>query len=729
MAAKVKYSINGTHDPKGINDAKKGVAALTDSMETLKKAVGGFIGAKIISDFGKAAFDAVKAYAEVEKSQIRLDYAMRQVGSNFSNINNYINDLGKVSSTSTTDLTKLASEIASLGKSEPEIKRLMTAANNLAEATGMGINEAYKKLNSTFSGTVGEIGKLLPELTTLTKEQLANGDALDIVTAKFSDFNRTTADSTAQKLKNLADGFSTIKEQTGEGLARAFSPFLNVLDTMITKIANSMTKINELQRAIQDVERNQERATLQNRLLVAQDALRSLQAVKTGTGGSLAEQAKAAGGQGTVDAEIRALTNEINGIMQSIASIGRYDLNPDGSPKSTPSGSTPPSSSQPADTKKEDAFLTALKKALSVSEKFNYSMLDGIGKMQADFADEIKPLADILEAPEFLKLPQALQDSITTSYESMTSNFNKELNAAMEKLLLDTNGTSIYSQADRSGANSYRPGEEEGGNRILEETTAGLVAGLNAMGGSVATVTAILTGLATDGDYIGAIIQVIMLAVDGLLSTVGPQLFAVLDQLIKIINDVGAILGSFLTPVLAILTPYLDLIGIILQTALVPILNILSPVLQLVVSLLEILFPVIKAVAIAFEIIMSPIKYIGDLFMWAARQIQIAVHNLVQFIQHPINASKRNILGHTGFTSDAFTGLGGRIANIWDVTNTSAGAGAMAGVSGTGGKSASYSGKRDITVNVSISQSAIADLRDIALLIRNEIKSAEALGY
>jgi hypothetical protein len=728
MAAKVKYSINGTHDPKGINDAKKGVAALTDSIETMKKAVGGFIGAKVLADFGKAAFDAVKAYAEVEKSQIRLDYAMRQVGSNFSNINNYINDLGKVSSTSTTDLTKLASEIASLGKSEPEIKRLMTAANNLAEATGMGINEAYKKLNSTFSGTLGEIGKLLPELTTLTKEQLANGDALDVVTAKFSDFNRTTADSTAQKLKNLSDGFSTIKEQTGESLARAFNPFLNVLDTMITKIGNSMTKINELQRAIQDVERNQERATLQNRLLVAQDQLRQLQAVKSGAGGSLAAQALAAGGQGTTDTQIRALNAEINGLMLSIANIGKYNLNADGSPKAATT-STSTTTSTPSAAPKEDAFLAALKKALSVSEKFNYSMLDGISKMQADFAAEIKPLADILEAPEFLKLPQALQDSIRTSYEGMTANFNRELSAAMEKLLIDTEGTSIYSQADRSGATPYRPGGEETGNRLLDETTAGLVAGLNAMGGSIATVTSILTSLATDGDYIGAIIQVIMLAVDGLLSTVGPELFAIFDQLIKIINDVGGILGVFLLPILSILTPYLDLVGIILQTALVPILNILSPVLQIVVAALELMFPLLKAVSVAFEILMSPIKYVGDLFMWAARQIQIAVHNMTEILNNPILTHRQRLQNHTGFSSDAFSGLGTRIADIWNMTNTSAANGTMPGVSGTGGKSASYSGKRDITVNVSITQSAIADLRDIALLIRREIQSAEALGY
>jgi hypothetical protein len=67
----------------------------------------------------------------------------------------------------------------------------------------------------------------------MTKEQLAAGDAVDLLNAKFKDVSDSMAGGVSQSLKNLTDGFGDLKENIGEGLASVFEPMIRGINSVI----------------------------------------------------------------------------------------------------------------------------------------------------------------------------------------------------------------------------------------------------------------------------------------------------------------------------------------------------------------------------------------------------------------------------------------------------------------------------------------------------------------
>jgi hypothetical protein len=250
------------------------------------------------------------------------------------------------------------------------------------------------------------------------------------------------------------------------------------------------------------------------------------------------------------------------------------------------------------------------------------------------------------------------------------------------------------------------------------------------MGGVIGNITTILLNFAESGDYIQAIIQIIMLAVDELLTVIGEPLMAIGNTLMSFIKLVVKNIGSLLLPILEALNPIIQIFAVMFETLLVPLFNILAPFIAYTAGVLQlVLIPMLKAVAIAFEILRSPVRFIGDLFMWAAKQIQIAVHNLVEIFNNPILTHKQRLQSHYGFSSDAFTGLGGRIEAIWNMATNSTVSDDTSTKTG-GGKSASYTGQRDITINFAFNNSYVnGDAQNIAISLHKEIKNAQMLGY
>lgn len=256
MAKRVQFDIVGNDKTaSGINSAISNlnrldgdVKRITKTFDVLKGSIIVGFATQAVKAIGQFAASCITDFSKVEKAQLRLELAMQSTGGTLSSINGFINELALKSSASATDLTILASEIAALGKTQPEIEKLMTAANALAEATGTNVTEAFKKLQSTYTGSVDELGKLIPELRTLSKEQLANGDAVDIVTAKFKDFVDVTGASTAQSIKNYSDAISTLKETLGQGWAEAFQPLVNAATEAVNKVIEQLNRASAAKR-------------------------------------------------------------------------------------------------------------------------------------------------------------------------------------------------------------------------------------------------------------------------------------------------------------------------------------------------------------------------------------------------------------------------------------------------------------------------------------------------
>lgn len=122
----------------------------------------------------------------------------------------------------------------SAGRTEAEIMKIMGAAADYAAAKHIDLKSAAEALNATYSGMAGAMGRQITEIKDLTEEQLRNGEAIDIIAAKYKGFAAEAADSSTQA-KNAFGDFM-------ESLGQIASPVFETLNARAKSFWESMTE-------------------------------------------------------------------------------------------------------------------------------------------------------------------------------------------------------------------------------------------------------------------------------------------------------------------------------------------------------------------------------------------------------------------------------------------------------------------------------------------------------
>lgn len=105
--------------------------------------------------------------------------------------------------------------LASLGRTEQEIKDMIEASVQLSAATGMSLESAVKNLAKTYGGLTGELGESIPQLKEMTAEQLKNGDAVKFVLNNYKCYAETAASNGLGAMKQLKNAWGDLLEQAG----------------------------------------------------------------------------------------------------------------------------------------------------------------------------------------------------------------------------------------------------------------------------------------------------------------------------------------------------------------------------------------------------------------------------------------------------------------------------------------------------------------------------------
>lgn len=219
-------------------------------MATAAKAgavVGGFLAIK-------NSLQAVsKAYQEQEEAEKRLTSAVERnplldSGAN-ERIKEFASSLQEVSTIGDETSIRLASIAASSGRTEGEIKNMVKAAADVSSALGITMDSAIRSLNKSFGGMTGELGELVPELKTLSKEQLKAGEAVDLVKKKFDGASEAMADTATGSLKQLNNAFGDYKEVLGASVMEGMKPF----NKWLTKIVSNATEARKRMNALSDL--------------------------------------------------------------------------------------------------------------------------------------------------------------------------------------------------------------------------------------------------------------------------------------------------------------------------------------------------------------------------------------------------------------------------------------------------------------------------------------------
>lgn len=222
--------LSSVADSIGINLSKlTKMGAITAALTALKKGV-----EACTNEFK----DNELAYARLQASFNKTDY---------SRVLDTISELSKVSLSSQTEITALAGKIASLGNSASDVERITTATVNWANVSGQDLNSALGNVMDTLNGSVGEMGKYLPALKELTAEELKAGQGIELINTNLSKYsNNVNAGTFNQTTKNISDSISTIKSSLGSMMIEMAGPWLNVVDSFLTKVASVLEGIADL---------------------------------------------------------------------------------------------------------------------------------------------------------------------------------------------------------------------------------------------------------------------------------------------------------------------------------------------------------------------------------------------------------------------------------------------------------------------------------------------------
>uniref|UniRef100_UPI002636C141 hypothetical protein n=1 Tax=uncultured Halomonas sp. TaxID=173971 RepID=UPI002636C141 len=160
-----------------------------------------------------------------------------------------------------------------------------------------------------------------------------------------------------------------------------------------------------------------------------------------------------------------------------------------------------------------------------------------------------------------------------------------------------------------------------------------------------------------------------------------------------------------------------------------PVLQSLAPIFQVIGGIMTAFSPILLLVAKAFTILMSPLEYVADLLSWLGNWVQYlgsviatAAYNLV----HPFR-QKSYAASPGGFSSDAFSGLADRLANIDAIADQgSVATDAVSTATAVG--SGSYQGSTQVTINIYQQAPVVGSdgMRAFARMIRGEF---ERLDY
>jgi len=216
-----------------------------------------------------------------------------------------------------------------------------------------------------------------------------------------------------------------------------------------------------------------------------------------------------------------------------------------------------------------------------------------------------------------------------------------------------------------------------------------------------------------------------------LLSILNETFKPFIDNLVEATLQLS-IVSAIFNYVGTIVSGVMDIIGNLINSALEPIAYVLTilgkTIGAILVPIIQILAPIIKAVADVFVWLYN--KAIVP-FINAIIFVLNTIKTMVAYIWNGIASAINAALGwagvHVGYMSAPASLSEGFIQPIAYSTGET---GTTGQTSTYGGAAASYSGNKEVNIYINFTQSYVnGDARAIALMLRDEIKAAEALGY
>ena len=218
--AEIKYKISGKSDTTAIAKTQLAMKKLGSEVVNLNKMVSGFAIAKVMQVVSKVTNGATENFLAQNKALLQYNATVAKFGKSLSNLNKIQNEVSRnnfFDGDSINNATKMA---VAMGLTEKQIEDVLKASTDLAASGVMPLDQAVKALSLSYSGNLEELKKMNPELAKLTKEQLAQGEAVRIIGKQYEGMADAMASTFEGRDTQWKNSFSDLQAEVGEIIQR-----------------------------------------------------------------------------------------------------------------------------------------------------------------------------------------------------------------------------------------------------------------------------------------------------------------------------------------------------------------------------------------------------------------------------------------------------------------------------------------------------------------------------
>jgi hypothetical protein len=215
----------------------------------------------IVAQGMKKAFDVLsgamaeplRAAGQFAKDSAQLDVALKNLSPNAAsvraNFDGFADSLQRTGGVSLDTVTRMQKLFVQLTGTTEQANDASEAALAMSTALGIDANTAMRGLSQTMDGQAGVLGRYVPALRNLTKEQLKSGGAIKMIAEKFGPALEANLQTTAGQYDRLSNIiFDRYLEATAMTIAdnKVMTAGLEVLGNELIALAPSTDQIATL---------------------------------------------------------------------------------------------------------------------------------------------------------------------------------------------------------------------------------------------------------------------------------------------------------------------------------------------------------------------------------------------------------------------------------------------------------------------------------------------------
>lgn len=219
-AMAIRIGIDSANFSKSLNKIQGDMNIWKSGLKELGKVVAGVFAVDTLVEFGKESFREYQNQFQQEKLLLTALKGRKDIQERLIQQAGY---LQKTTLFTDDEIITQQKLLASLGFTEKQIRQVIDAATNLSTALGVGLDQSVLMLSKTFNGSTRELGRLIPEIKNMTKEQLAAGDAVKWVNENMRGLAETAANT--DPIKQMSKAWAELKESFGKAIAPAVTNF------------------------------------------------------------------------------------------------------------------------------------------------------------------------------------------------------------------------------------------------------------------------------------------------------------------------------------------------------------------------------------------------------------------------------------------------------------------------------------------------------------------------